>query len=129
LARAATIANTQPTKEVDMNTSVVWFELPAAETTRTRDFYARLFGWKFERFGDEDYHVIHEARGAVYGAPGETGLLAYFGVDDIEAAVTRVRELGGEAGERQDVPGVGEYAHCSDLDGNRFGLYRQEESV
>lgn len=111
-----------------MSSSVVWFELPAADSDRARDFYARLFGWSFERFGDEDYHMTYDAGGAVYGAPGENGLLAYFGVDDVDAAIARVRELGGEAGEKQEVPGVGQYAHCSDLDGNRFGLYRQEAS-
>ena len=111
-----------------MSSSVVWFELPAADSDRARDFYARLFGWSFERFGDEDYHMTYDAGGAVYGAPGENGLLAYFGVDDVDAAIARVRELGGEAGEKQDVPGVGPYAHCSDLDGNRVGLYRQEAS-
>jgi predicted enzyme related to lactoylglutathione lyase len=112
-----------------MSSSVVWFELPAADTNRAREFYARLFGWTFERFDDQDYHLTYEAGGAVYGASGEQGVLAYFGVEDIDAAIARVRELGGEAGEKQEVPGVGEYAHCSDLDGNRFGLYRQEESA
>jgi predicted enzyme related to lactoylglutathione lyase len=112
-----------------MSNSVVWFELPAADTNRAREFYARLFGWTFERFDDQDYHLTYEAGGAVYGASGEQGVLAYFGVEDIDAAIARVRELGGEAGEKQEVPGVGEYAHCSDLDGNRFGLYRQEESA
>jgi uncharacterized protein len=112
-----------------MASSLVWFELPAADTDRARKFYARLFGWSFEPFGDEDYHVTKEAQGAVYGAPGETGLLAYFGVDNVDAAVARVRELGGEAGEKQAVPGVGEYAHCSDPEGNRFGLYRAEVST
>lgn len=113
-----------------MSSSVVWFELPAADTDRARDFYARLFGWSFERFGGEDYHTTDVAGGAVYRANGdEKGLLAYFGVDDIDAAMARVRELGGEAGEKQEVPGVGQYAHCSDLDGNRFGLYRQEASA
>ena len=111
-----------------MSSSVVWFELPAADSDRARDFYARLFGWSFERFGDEDYHMTYDAGGAVYGASGENGLLAYFGVDDVDAAIARVRELGGEAGEKQEVPSVGQYAHCSDLDGNRFGLYRQEAS-
>ena len=111
-----------------MSSSVVRFELPAADSDRARDFYARLFGWSFERFGDEDYHMTYDAGGAVYGASGENGLLAYFGVDDVDAAIVRVRQLGGEAGEKQEVPGVGQYAHCSDLDGNRFGLYRQEAS-
>ena len=112
-----------------MSSSVIWFELPAADTQRAREFYARLFGWEFEPFGDEDYHVTYQARGAVYGAPGEKGLLAYFGVDDIDAAITRVRELGGEAGEKRVEPGVGDYAHCSDPNGNRFGLFRGNGSA
>ncbi|MDQ3865603.1 MAG: VOC family protein [Actinomycetota bacterium] len=112
-----------------MSSSVVWFELPAADTDRARDFYARLFGWSFEAFGDEDYHVSYEAGGAVSGAPDEKGLLAYFGVDDIDAAIARVRELGGEAGGKQVEPGVGEYAHCNDPEGNRFGLFRPEASA
>ena len=108
-----------------MSSSVVWFEIPAEDTHRAREFYAHLFGWKFEPFGGEDYHMTYEAGGAIYGAPGEKGLLAYFGVDDIDAAVARVGELGGEAGEKQDIPGIGQYAHCSDSEGNRFGLYQQ----
>jgi predicted enzyme related to lactoylglutathione lyase len=112
-----------------MASSLVWFELPAGDTDRAREFYARLFGWNFEPFGDEDYHVTYEGRGAVYGAPGHKGLLAYFGVDDIDAAVARVRELGGESGDKQEEPGVGQYAHCSDPDGNRFGLFRREASA
>jgi uncharacterized protein len=126
-AFAANIALRQSTAEVEMSSSIVWFELPAADTDRARDFYGRLFGWHFERFGDDDYHMAAEASGAVYGAPGDKGMLAYFGVDDIDAAIARVRELGGEVGAKQAVPGVGQYAHCSDLDGNRFGLYRQDE--
>jgi predicted enzyme related to lactoylglutathione lyase len=114
---------------MEMTSSVVWFELPAADTERARAFYARLFGWNFEQFGGEDYHMTYEAGGAVYGAPGEKGLLAYFGVDDVDGAIARVRELGGEAGEKQAVPGVGEYAQCSDPEGNRFGLYRDEGSA
>ena len=59
-----------------MSSSVVWFELPAEDTNRAQEFYAQLLGWKFEPFGEEDYHMSADARGAVYGAPGEKGLLA-----------------------------------------------------
>ena len=111
-----------------MSSSVVWFELPAEDTNRAQEFYAQLLGWKFEPFAEEDYHMSADARGAVYGAPGEKGLLAYFGVDDVDGALARVRQLGGEAGEKHAVEGVGEYAHCTDSEGNRFGLYRQAGS-
>jgi hypothetical protein len=39
-------------------------------------------------------------------------------------AFARVRELGGEARDRQGIPGVGLYAHCADTERNPFGLYQ-----
>jgi uncharacterized protein len=109
-----------------VSSSVVWFELPAADTERARDFYGRLLGWTFEPFGKDDYHMASAAGGAIYAAAGENGLLAYFGVDDVDGAVARVRELGGEAGPTEELPGIGRYARCTDSEGNRFALYQQD---
>ena len=103
---------------------IVWFEVPAEDSGRARSFYGQLFAWQFEAFGDEDYHVTQQGAGAVYGAPGQKGMLAYFGVADIDAAMRRVAELGGEAGDKQEMPGIGLYAHCADTEGNPFGLYQ-----
>jgi predicted enzyme related to lactoylglutathione lyase len=103
---------------------IAWFELPAGDTTRAQEFYGRLFGWQFQPFGDQDYHVTYEPGGAIYGAPGQQGAMVYFGTDDIDAAIARVRELGGEAGDKQEIPDVGLYATCSDTEGNAFGLYQ-----
>lgn len=104
--------------------TIVWFELPSGDTSRARTFYGDLFGWSFEQFGDMDYHVSNEGGGALYGDPAAKGLMPYFGVGDVEASASRVVELGGSAGEKQEIPGVGFYVHCVDLDGNTFGLYQ-----
>ena len=103
---------------------IVWFELPAQDSERAQRFYGHLFGWEFQPFGEDDYHVADDAGGAVYGAPDQKGLLAYFGVQDIDTALGRVRELGGSAGDKQEMPGIGLYAHCRDTEGNAFGLYQ-----
>jgi uncharacterized protein len=103
---------------------IVWFELPAEDTSRAKEFYARLFGWQFQPFEGQDYHMTYEAGGAIYAAPGQKGPTIYFGVAAIEAAIARVRELGGEAGDKQEIPGVGLYANCTDSEGNPFGLYQ-----
>jgi predicted enzyme related to lactoylglutathione lyase len=103
---------------------VVWFELPASDTKRAQEFYGRLFSWQFQPYEGQDYHLAGEAGGAIYGAPGQTGPSIYFGVDDIDAATARVRELGGQAGERQEIPNVGVYALCTDTEGNPFGVYQ-----
>jgi uncharacterized protein len=103
---------------------VVWFELPAADSGRARDFYGSLFGWQFEAYEGQDYHLANEAGGAIQGASGQTGLIVYFGTSDIDASIKQVQTLGGEAGDRQEIPGIGSYALCTDTEGNSFGLYQ-----
>jgi uncharacterized protein len=103
---------------------VVWFEVPAKDTEQALAFYGGLFGWQFERFGDADYHTTSAGGGAIAGGAKEQGVLTYFGVGDVDAAVERVRDLGGGSGAPEEIPGVGRYAHCTDPDGNRFGLFQ-----
>jgi predicted enzyme related to lactoylglutathione lyase len=104
---------------------IVWFEMPSRDTARAREFYTGLFGWSFEPFAGMDYHMAGEAGGAVYSDSEARGITAYFGVLDVEQAAKQVTELGGKAGERQEIPGVGFYVQCEDLDGNRFGIYQE----
>ena len=111
-----------------MSSSIAWFEGPAADTRRARDFYARVFGWTFEPFGDDDYHMAQNAGGAVHAAPIESGLLAYFGVENIDAVLGRIRKSGGAVVDEQKVPGVGRYAQCRDSEGNRFGVVEEDAS-
>jgi hypothetical protein len=112
---------TQVTESATSTGTLVWFELPSADTEKARGFYSGLFGWTFESFGGQDYQMT--SGGAVYNDPSSTGLMAYFDVEDIDAAAARVQELGGTAGDKQEIPGVGFYVRCVDLDGNNFGLY------
>jgi predicted enzyme related to lactoylglutathione lyase len=108
---------------------VVWFELPAKDTARATSFYGELFGWQFQQFeGGADYNMTYEGGGAIYPAEGQNGPLVYFGTDDIDASVARVRELGGQAADKQEIPGVGFYSQCADTEGNPFGLYQQRGS-
>jgi uncharacterized protein len=66
----------------------------------------------------------YEAGGAIANAPEQKCPIIHFGADDIDAALARVRELGGEAEEKQEAPGFGYFAYCTDTEGNRFGLYQ-----
>ncbi len=104
---------------------IEWFELPAKDTQRALGYYRELLGWQFEPYGDDaDYQVAGEAGGAVHAANGHTGALVYFGTEDIAAAVTQVRDLGGAADDPVEMPGIGFSAQCTDTEGNRFGLYQ-----
>jgi predicted enzyme related to lactoylglutathione lyase len=108
---------------------IAWFEIRAKETGRARKFYGELLGWQFQPFdGAPDYQIAHEAGGAIQPANGHDGVLVYFDVADVNQASARVRDLGGEAGEPQEIPNVGAYAVCVDTEGNRFGLYQDAPS-
>jgi predicted enzyme related to lactoylglutathione lyase len=113
---------------------LVHFEIPAQDTARAKGFYADLFGWKFQSYdGPMEYHMTQaggDPGGGLYPSQsGEKGPIVYFDVDDIDAAVTRVRELGGEAEDKQPIPSIGWFARCKDTEGNTFSLFKSDESV
>ena len=60
---------------------------------------------------------------------GASDTTIYFGSDDIEADLAKVRELGGKADDKQPIPGIGWFARCKDSEGNRFSLFQGDESV
>ena len=72
-------------------------------------------GWR----SDSPEHPIGvHARGR---GPGDTASLPYFEVRDLQEAITRVKELGG------DVIHPGEaWAVCRDSEGSPFGLARRQ---
>jgi len=110
----------------------VHIEIPAQDTSRAQDFYKGLLGWDFQSMeGPQEYHmarVSENSGSAVF--PGDTGAIrVYFDVDDINAGVARVRELGGESNEPGPVPNMGWFATCKDPQGNEFGLWQTDPSV
>ena len=88
---------------------IVHFEIPADDTSKSREFWGSLFGWKFENYpGPSEYHMtrISDQGGAAITnmEPGKKGTRAYFDVDDINAGAARVKELGGESSDPMPVP-------------------------
>ena len=114
---------------------LVHFELPAQDAARARSFWSGLFGWKFQDSGmpDFDYQMVQtgpDQGGAVYPSEGGIrGPVVYFDTDDIDGSVAKVRELGGDAEEKQPIPSVGWFARCKDTEGNEFSLFQSDESV
>jgi predicted enzyme related to lactoylglutathione lyase len=115
--------------------TIVHFELPSADADRASGFWSGLFGWTIADSAMEgfDYRMFQagpEQGGAVM--PSETagnGLIVYFGTDDIDGSVAKVRELGGSAEDKQPVPTHGWFASCKDTEGNSFSLWQADESA
>ena len=113
---------------------IVHTEILVDDTEAARAFWGPLFGWEFEAYPPgSEYHMsrISETSGiAISGMEsGRSGMRSYFDVDDIDAGVARVRELGGEADDKNPVPGMGWFATCRDPHGNDFGLWQSDENA
>ena len=112
----------------------VHVEIPADDTESSRSFWGGLFGWQFESYpGPSQYwmtRISDQAGGAITDMePGKRGIRTYFDVDDIQAGVARVRELGGEATDAMSVPSMGWFAVCKDPQGNDFGIWQIDASA
>lgn len=113
--------------------NLVHFELPAQDTDRAQRFYEEIFGWSFRSApAPMDYRMTEATTpvGAIYPSQaGERGPIVYFDTDDIDAAIARVRESGGEADEKQPIPGIGWFSRAQDPEGNPISLFAADDSV
>jgi predicted enzyme related to lactoylglutathione lyase len=101
------------------------FEMGVPDARRARNFYGALLGWQFDTTkGDNAWIQTGGTRGGLHSDDPESRIELYFRVPDIEAAVRRVRELGGEADEPGPAGESGRYTSCRDDQGLRFGLHQ-----
>jgi uncharacterized protein len=100
------------------------FELGVPDARRAKAFYGGLLGWSFETTqGENAWIETGGVRGGLHGED-EPNLVVYFRVDDIEEAVRRVRELGGEAHDAGPADIGGRFTTCRDDQGVEFGLHQ-----
>jgi predicted enzyme related to lactoylglutathione lyase len=117
-----------------MGKKLVHVEFPAQDVDRAERFWEGIGGWQIESAGMEgmDYRMFQDDGwgGAVHPRmDDEGGTVIYFGSDDIDADIAKVRELGGEGEEKQPIPHVGWFARCKDTEGNSFSLFQSDESA
>jgi uncharacterized protein len=109
---------------------VAFFELGVGDPERGRVFYEGLFGWKLERGPSGDGFAIGTPNvpGGMHGGDDGAAPYLFFAVDDMDAAVARVRKLGGEVedidveGDAESVARFGRFKLCRDDQGSPFGL-------
>ena len=119
-----------------MKGTIVHVEIPADDTQRSMKFWGELAGWQFKPYGDgaegaPEYNMFEgEPGGAVYPSrEGEKGIVIYFETDDIDAELSRIRDLGGNADNKMPVPSMGWFSQVKDPDGNAFGVWQNDENA
>ena len=100
-----------------------YLTLEVVDSARTRAFYGSVLGWSFEAGGMADGWA---ARGVapmtgLHGGNAAYAAVPMWKVDDVPAAVERVRAAGGTATEPTRMP-YGTTAECTDDQGLRFYL-------
>lgn len=110
----------------------VWHELYTTDVAAAAGFYETLLGWTYtlnESPGGETATCFLNGEPVAMimpitpeMGPMPTAWIVYFGVADVEAAATRVAELGGQVNFGPVVMSGFPFAHCTDTQGGRFSL-------
>ena len=120
-----------------MNNAITWFEIPSARLDQAQAFYEAVLGCTMRRepMGPSEGAVFPYEGEGVGGAimagpsaqaPAAGGTLVYLDASpSLDAALARVVAAGGRVALPKQAlpPGMGFFAHITDLDGNRVGMH------
>jgi predicted enzyme related to lactoylglutathione lyase len=123
-----------------MSNTFDWIEIRTSDIEETANFYESLFGWKIiekETAEGSDVWIFDTAgeprlqnlrRGGIWLRPeGEPlGVVVYIVVEDIEAVLKKVTELGGKVITPKTPQGPAYRACFTDPSGNLFGLWEEK---
>ena len=110
---------------------ITHFELPVEDVERSIKFYSAAFGWKFQKWGEENYWMISTGSDDEPGING--GLMKkmdpnqpptnVMDVPNLDEAMAAVRAAGGEiVVDRMEVPTIGWLSYFKDPDGIIIGM-------
>jgi predicted enzyme related to lactoylglutathione lyase len=111
---------------------LVWFEIPADDTTRAKKFYGKLFGWDINALPHMAEYSHIDTGGADASPDGglmkrmhpQQTITNYISVPSVTRFMAKVKKLGGEICKpKTAVPGMGYLAICQDTEKNTFALW------
>lgn len=115
---------------------VSWFEMSADEPKRAMKFYENVFGWKFQKFEDQDYWLVTAGEkeemgidGAIMPRKPETApVVNTINVPNIDEAIKKIEQNGGKVVvPKMDVAMAGTLAYFVDTEGNMHGILQPKQ--
>ncbi len=111
---------------------ISYLQIPAADVGRSADFYQAVFGWNIRR-RDGGQIAFDDVSGEVSGTwlterpPSlQPGLLIYINVENVQRALEKIMEAGGEIVTPLTLQGEGEaFATFRDPAGNVLGIFHE----
>jgi len=108
-----------------MDGTVSFIEVGTTDPESSRPFFERVFGWPFHAMsGGGGWFQGPSIRVGLHGDDPQPQLYVFFAVPDLEQAIARVHEAGGQAEAPSEAPGFGRFANCRDPQGIVFGLHQ-----
>ena len=109
-----------------------FFEIGVEDADKGRAFYEAMFGWRLEPGPSGSGSTISTPNlpGGMHGGDAGANPYIFFKVDDMDAALDRVRELGGSVddmdidGDEESQAKFGRFKFCRDDQGSAFGLHQ-----
>jgi hypothetical protein len=121
--------------------SFVWYELMTSDAKAAEAFYRDVVGWGAQAAPTSATEMAYTLLtvgtmpvAGLMGTPAEAaamgarpGWMGYVGVENVDGAATKVRDLGGTVHKAPaDIPGVGRFAIVADPQGATFALFKWE---
>ncbi len=112
-----------------------WSELQTSDSAAAAEYYSKLFNWTITEHDMGEYgiyrlfHVGEKEIGGVMdimpGVEARPHWVSYVNVEDVDASMARVLELGGsQLVPPGDIPDTGRYAIAADPSGAPFALFK-----
>ena len=121
-----------------MKNRVVHFEIPCDNPKKTTEFFAKVFGWKFQQFGNEQYWLAvtgEEKTPGINGAfmkkrdPSQPVVNTLY-VENIDETSVQIENAGGQiVVPKMPIPSVGWVLYFKDPDGNIHGIWQEDKSA
>jgi uncharacterized protein len=107
----------------------VHFEITAQDPRALHSFYSSLFGWKINADNPMNYGMVQAGgkgiNGGIGPAQGAPHVTFYVAVPDLDAALQKVGELGGDTVvPPTEIPNMVTFAIFTDPEGHRIGLVK-----
>lgn len=130
-----------------MQNRVVHFEIQADNIDRAIKFYQNVFGWEFQKWGDNPYWMVMTAEkeskepginGGLLPRPadkpaaegGANAFVCTIQVDDYDAITAKIVAAGGKvATPKYALAGMAWQGYFIDTEGNTFGLHQTDANA
>ena len=117
---------------------IIHFEIPSDNTKKSRSFYQKVFKWKFEKWGEEDFWIIKTGRENEKGIDGslmkknelQQSVVNTIKVKNIDKTIKKIIKNGGEILiDKTPIKGIGWLVYFKDIDQNMFGAMENDKKA